>query len=93
MGVQVLQVICAFFILLALGVEGQYLEYQVLFLISSVVAVFPFTIGGAGAREVTFILGYTYLGIDENVSIAFSLIFFLITVFTSAFGGFLKVKK
>lgn len=92
-GVQWLQVLSAYFILLSLGVDDLYVEYLVLFLISSVVAVFPFTIGGVGARELTFILGYQYVGIDENVAVAFSLLFFLITAFVSMFGGFLKVKS
>lgn len=92
LAVQLMQVISAFFILKALGVNDLYLEYQVLFLISSVVAVFPFTIGGVGARELTFILGYQYFGIDENVAVAFSLLFFLITVIVSMGGGFLRVN-
>jgi hypothetical protein len=90
--VQLMQLICAYFILLAISAEGDVLAYQVLFLISSVVAVFPFTIGGVGARELTFIFGYQYLGIDENASIAFTLIFFLITAAVSAVGGFIRVK-
>ena len=90
LGVQGLQVISAYFILISIGVEEKYLAYQVLFLISSVVAVFPFTIGGVGARELTFILGYQYLGISENVSVAFSLLFFLITAVVSLIGGFLR---
>ncbi len=90
--VQCLQVVCAYFILVSLGVEDKYLEYQVLFLISSVVAVFPFTVGGVGARELTFILGCQYLGINENVAVAFSLLFFLITALVSLAGGFLDSK-
>jgi len=93
LAVQLMQVVCAYFILRAVGVEDQFLAYQLLFLISSVVAVFPFTIGGVGARELTFILGHQYLGINENVAVAFSLIFFLITAFVSALGGFLSTKK
>lgn len=93
LGVQWLQILSAYFILLALGVSDLYLEYQVLFLISSVVAVFPFTIGGIGTRELTFILGYTYVGIDENIAVAFSLLFFLITAFVSFFGGFFRVDS
>lgn len=89
-GVQLLQVISAYFILRSLDVDSLFLEYQVLFLISSVVAVFPFTIGGVGARELTFILGYEYVGIDQNIAVAFSLIFFLITAVVSLIGGFMK---
>lgn len=91
-GVQVLQVICAYFILISLGVEDHYLSYQVLFLVSSVVAIFPFTIGGIGARELTFILGYQFLGIDQNIAVAFSLLFFLITAIISLIGGFIKTR-
>ncbi len=90
--VQGLQIVCAYFILISLGVEDKYVEYQVLFLISSVVAVFPFTIGGVGARELTFILGYQYLQIDQNVAVAFSFLFFFITAVVSLFGGFITTS-
>ncbi|MDW3190774.1 MAG: lysylphosphatidylglycerol synthase transmembrane domain-containing protein [Cytophagales bacterium] len=87
------QVICAYFILLSLDVSAQYLEYQVLFLVSSVVAVLPFTIGGVGARELTFILGHEFLLIDKNTAVAFSLLFFLITLFVSVFGALVPSEK
>lgn len=90
---QGLQVISAYFILRALGVTDQFLEYQVLFLVSSVVAVLPFTIGGVGARELTFILGHSILLIDKNTAVAFSLIFFLITLTVSVFGAFVRTEK
>ncbi|MEM9327358.1 MAG: lysylphosphatidylglycerol synthase domain-containing protein, partial [Bacteroidota bacterium] len=83
---QGLQVVSAYFILAALGVSEQFLSYLVLFLVSSVVAILPFTIGGVGARELTFIFSYQYLGIDKNLAVAFSLTFFLINLFVSAFG-------
>lgn len=91
-GVQLLQVASAYFILISLGVDGLYLEYQVLFLISSVVAVFPFTIGGVGARELTFIMGSDLLGIDQNIAVAFSLLFFFITAVVSLAGVFMKER-
>lgn len=90
---QGLQVACAYFILRSLGVSEQFLEYQVLFLVSSVVAVLPFTIGGVGARELTFILGHEYLLIDKNTAVAFSLMFFLITLFVSVFGALVPTEK
>ncbi|MGB3464731.1 MAG: lysylphosphatidylglycerol synthase transmembrane domain-containing protein, partial [Cyclobacteriaceae bacterium] len=90
LAVQILQVFSALFILYALDVDSQFIAYQVLFLASSIVAVLPFTIGGVGARELTFILGHEYLGIDQNVAVAFSLIFFLITALVSLVGAFLK---
>jgi hypothetical protein len=93
LGVQIAQVIAAYFILSALGVDQKFGEYIVLFLLSSVVAVLPFTIGGVGARELTFIIGADYFLINQNTAVAFSLIFFLITLLISAVGGFLPHKQ
>jgi len=91
--VQGLQLISAYFILKAIGVTiDQHLSYQVMFLLSSIVAVLPFTVGGVGARELTFILGHEYLGIDKNVAVAFSLLFFLITAIVSLSGAFISLK-
>lgn len=91
--VQGLQLISAYCILKALHVVDQVLVYQFVFLMSSVVAVFPFTIGGVGARELTFVLSHDYLGINENTAVAFSLIFFLITAVTSFAGAFMSVNR
>jgi uncharacterized membrane protein YbhN (UPF0104 family) len=87
-GVQLAQLICAYFILLSLDVSGNYVEYMGLFLVSSIVAVLPFTIGGIGARELVFIFAAEYLLIDRNTAVAFSLIFFIITA-VSSFAGIL----
>jgi uncharacterized membrane protein YbhN (UPF0104 family) len=92
MGVQVSQLVCAVFILWALGINTLYLEYLVLFLLSSIVAVLPFTIGGIGARELVFIFGANYLMIDKNTAVAFSLLFFLLTAISSFAGTFLEFK-
>ena len=90
--IQFLQTVSAYFILLSLGVENHFIEYLVIFLVSSLVVVFPFTIGGIGARELTFILAYQYFGIDQNTSVAFSFLFFIITALVSVIGGFLPVN-
>lgn len=84
--VQILQVISAFTILKALGVHTSYGQYLFVFLLSSVVATIPFTIGGVGAREVTFLLGASYLGLQTETSLGLSLSFFLITAVVSLFG-------
>lgn len=90
--VQIIQLVCAFFILQALGIHAQIVEYQFVFLLSSIVAVLPLTIGGVGARELVFILSHDHMGIDKNAAVAFSLLFFLITALTSLAGVFLKFK-
>lgn len=89
---QVAQMISAYFILLALGVNEKFLAYQFVFLLSSIVAVLPLTIGGVGARELVFIYSHEYIGIDKNTAVAFSLMFFLISAITSLSGAFIKTN-
>lgn len=84
--VQLGQLLCAFFILLAIGVEVGYLDYLILFMVSSVVAVLPFTLGGVGARELVFLYGYQYLLIEERLAIAFTFLFFT-TLAVSSLAG------
>jgi len=92
LGVQLAQLLCAFLILKALLVSDLYIEYLTLFLLSSVVAVLPFTIGGIGARELVFIFGADYLFIDKNTAVAFSILFFVITAISSFSGIFFETK-
>jgi len=86
--VQAFQVICAYLIMAALGIPAHATEYVFIFLISSVVAVLPLTIGGLGAREVVFLEGSRYFGLAQETSVVISLLFYLITLVTSAFGLF-----
>jgi len=92
LGVQSAQLLCAYLILKALMVDSLYIEYMTLFLLSSVVAVIPFTIGGVGARELVFIFGANFLLIDKNTAVAFSILFFVITAFSSFSGIFFETK-
>lgn len=89
---QVAQLICAWFILKSLGVTENFLAYQLVFLLSSIVAVLPLTIGGVGARELVFVYAHTYAGIDEASAVAFSLIFFLITAMVSLTGSMISIN-
>ena len=97
--VQVLQLLSAWLILLSLGSPENPQGYLLVFLVSSMVAVLPITIGGIGSREFTFMLGAQWLGLDLNLSIALSVLFYLITAFTSlwgmiySFGPGLKIEK
>lgn len=86
--VQALQVICAYMIMTSLNIPFQQTEYIFLFLVSSVVAVLPLTIGGLGAREVVFLEGAKYFGLLQETSVVISLLFYLITLVTSACGLF-----
>jgi uncharacterized membrane protein YbhN (UPF0104 family) len=90
--VQGSQVICAYFILRSLGINDFFVDYFTLFLISSVVSILPFTVGGVGARELVFLYGYQFLSIDEDKAIAFTILFFIITAVTSLSGLFISFR-
>ncbi|WP_108423472.1 lysylphosphatidylglycerol synthase transmembrane domain-containing protein [Flagellimonas amoyensis] len=91
--VQLAQLVCAFFILKSLSVTMDAIEYLFVFLISSIVSVIPLTIGGIGSREVTFLYGAKWLGLDTSTSIGISFTFFLITALVSFMGIAYHFKK
>jgi uncharacterized membrane protein YbhN (UPF0104 family) len=86
--VQVLQVLCAYAIMSALHIEEHQTVYILIFLLSSIVAILPFTIGGLGAREVVFIWGSnTLLHISNDPTpVSISITFYLITLVISFIG-------
>lgn len=86
--VQLAQLICVAFILKSLGITEHYKEYLLIFLVSSVIAVLPFTIGGLGARELVFLFGSQYLKLDMHYAVTISLWFYLITAVVSFIGVF-----
>jgi len=91
--VQLAQLGCVVFILMALHIETATPEYLFIFLISSIVAVLPLTIGGIGSREVVFLYGAMWLGLEENLSVSISMLFFFITAFVSLLGLVYHFKK
>ena len=86
LSIQLLQLISAYFILASLGPDSGFAPYLFLFLLSSVAAVLPITLGGVGARELVFIYGNALLPIDTGLAVTFSLLFFLITALSSFIG-------
>jgi hypothetical protein len=46
----------------------------------------PISIGGMGLREMTFMYGAGILNLNTEISVALSLMFYLISVFVSLFG-------
>jgi uncharacterized membrane protein YbhN (UPF0104 family) len=86
--VQASQVVCAYLIMGSLNIPFQQTEYIFLFLVSSMAAVLPLTIGGLGAREVVFLEGAKYFGLIQENSVLISILFYLITLFSSAWGSF-----
>nr|WP_299167080.1 lysylphosphatidylglycerol synthase transmembrane domain-containing protein [uncultured Allomuricauda sp.] len=91
--VQLSQLVCILCILKSLSIDMATFEYLFVFLVSSIVSVIPLTIGGIGSREVTFLYGAKWLGLDASMSISISFVFFLITALISLFGIIYHFKK
>ena len=83
------QLLSALAIIKSLYIDHSNLEYMTLFLVSSVVAVLPLTIGGVGVRELTFLYGLEFIGEEPSLGVTFSFLFFIITAISSLTGLFL----
>lgn len=84
--VQIAQGISALGIAMALGAGNDWVPYTFLFLVSSAVAMLPLTIGGTGARELTFMWGANILHTNPETAVALAFLFYLISTFI-AFTG------
>ncbi len=88
LGVQVTQVICMYFILASVG-QPLLPEWIFIFLVTSVVAVFPVSLGGGlGTRELVFAEGARFFSLDPQIGVAVSLLFYLSGVIASAGGAY-----
>jgi uncharacterized membrane protein YbhN (UPF0104 family) len=92
-GVQGAQSIATLGLVFALGQGSHWPDYLVLFLVSSVVAMLPITIGGAGARELTFLYGAQFLDIHAEKAVAIGFLFYLISTAVSFLGIFFSFQK
>jgi len=90
---QGLQLVCAWMLLSSLGVHEQIPAYLTIFFVSSVVSILPISIGGVGIRELVFVTAATYSPIARDVSVGFSLLFFLVTALCSLPGGFMSMRE
>jgi uncharacterized membrane protein YbhN (UPF0104 family) len=94
LGVQGSQVLCAWALLLALGQgSGPVLPYLLVFLASSIAAVLPLTVGGLGARELTFFYGAKLFGLNVPMSVSISVLFYVVSATVSLIGAFIKIEK
>lgn len=86
--VQFLQLVAAVMILMSLGVtfNGVYESYLFLFFLSAIMGSIPITLGGIGAREITFLFGAQYLGINQTYAVALSILFYAASAITALPG-------
>ena len=83
---QWMQLISALLILYAFHQFSDVTEYLFLFFFSAIATAIPITIGGVGAREMVFLLGANFLHLNKELSIALSVMFFLLSAFVSLVG-------
>jgi glycosyltransferase 2 family protein len=86
LALQMMQFISAIFILWAFHQSADLFDYLFLFFISAIATALPITIGGIGAREMVFFYGAKFLGLNYEVSISLSLMFFVLSAFLSVWG-------
>ncbi len=91
--VQIVQVGCAWTLLMSLGITDNTGAYVTVFLISSAVAVLPISLGGVGIRELVFVTASNYSPISAESAVAFSMLFFLVTAASSLPGGFITAPS
>ncbi len=88
LAVQCLQLGCMATLLACLPVAaGDYPAFLCIFLLSSVAAALPLSIGGLGAREVVFLYGLQLLRLDPVHGVVASSGFFLVTAASSLLGA------
>ncbi|MEW6370181.1 MAG: lysylphosphatidylglycerol synthase transmembrane domain-containing protein [Pseudomonadota bacterium] len=88
LAVQCLQLLCMAMLLVYLGAPARhYIGYCSIFLVSSIAAVLPLSIGGLGVREATFLFGVNMVHLDPTYGVIASSCFFLVTVFSSMIGS------
>ncbi len=90
--VQGSQLLAVYAILLALPNSSFDVDYWLLFLVSSVAAVVPVTVGGLGARELVSLKLAPLLAVNMEAALSIGLLFFVIAFFSSLAGIFLKYE-
>jgi hypothetical protein len=62
-------------------------EWIFISLVAAVISVLPISLGGGlGTREVVFMEGAKYFGLDPHVGVVISLLFYLSNVLSSVWG-------
>jgi uncharacterized membrane protein YbhN (UPF0104 family) len=84
--VQSLQLCAVILILSSHNYEGKFAPYLLTFLVSSLASIFPFTVGGLGAREYVFTYASGIFSMNPNVAVFVSLTFYLVSAVVSASG-------
>lgn len=86
LAVQGLQALAAVLILYAMGFDGKFSPYILIFMVSSLVAIVPSILGGLGLRESVLAFGATYFQIDPHIAVLIGLVFYCISLMVASSG-------
>ena len=85
--VQIFQVVCVYCILKGLHLPLHQSEWIFIFLIAAVITVIPISLGGGlGTRELVFVEGARYFGLDIHIAPIISILFYLSNALSSVWG-------
>lgn len=85
--VQIFQVVCVYCILLGLHLPLHQSEWIFIFLVAAVITVIPISLGGGlGTRELIFVEGARYFGLDIHIAPIISILFYLSNALSSVWG-------
>jgi len=85
--VQIFQVVCVYCILIGLHLPLHQSEWIFIFLVAAVITVIPISLGGGlGTRELVFVEGARYFGLDMHVAPIISILFYLSNALSSVWG-------
>lgn len=85
--VQVFQVVCVYCILIGLHLPLHQSEWIFIFLVAAVITVIPISLGGGlGTRELVFVEGARYFGLDVHIAPIISILFYLSNALSSVWG-------
>jgi uncharacterized membrane protein YbhN (UPF0104 family) len=80
----------AYAIMYSLGISQDLNKYLFIFLIASIAAVLPLTLGGLGAREIVFLELSKYFQLNEHTSVLIGFLVYVTVVISSA-GGLMYI--
>lgn len=92
LAVQSFQTLSAIAILYSLGFDGKFSPYLLIFLVSSLVAIIPSLLGGAGLRESLMAFGATYFQLDPHLAVLLSLLFYSISLLVASSGLYYIIR-
>lgn len=86
------QIVAVILLLYALDFEGKFSPYLFSFLISTLVVVIPFSIGGFGIREMVNVEGANFFNLDAHTAVLISLLFYFISALLALLGSYFILR-